>query len=118
MLEELIKRIYCLERISKFFISGDIVSQSRDFLVLMLLRHNGKFYVDIRDFSSVSWMRLDREKTTRQIFAYSISKFCRFKNCLPDDLIEEYKVDESKVITDLKSFFSFLSEHRYRVEAI
>ncbi len=47
------------------------------------------------------------------MFAFAILKFCQFKNSFPDDLIEEYKVDKSKVIADFKSFFGHLIQNRY-----
>lgn len=95
------------EKIPKFYISEDRVSKvSKSFPNVKVRRYKSKFYVDIRDFKSVSWLRLEREKSTRQMFAFSILKFCQFKDSFPDDLIEDYKVDKSKVIADFKSFLA------------
>ena len=101
------KEMLLPERIPKFYISEDMVSKvSKRFPNVKIMKHNGKFYVDIREFNSVSWLRLEREKPTRQMYAYTILKFCQFKDSFPDDLIEDYKVDKSKVIADFKSFLA------------
>ena len=97
-------------RVPRFYLAPEQVEEVRRRYPRIEVREfRGRPYVVLWDFPSCSFIRGEPEKATRELLAYSLVKFLKWRGALPDDLIEEYRRDREKAARDLARF---VAEHR------
>ncbi len=102
------------DRVPKLYLTQELANDlAKRYSNIVIREFRGKKYVDIRDFKTLSWVKYEREKSTRDMFAFSILKFCRYKNAFPDDLIKIYSKDINEAITDIKNYINYLLSEGY-----
>ena len=94
-------------RIPKLYLTDELLEEIRKrYPNIRVSTYRGRPYVDIRDFKSCSFIRSEAEKRSRELYAFCLLRFLKWKKALPDDLIEVYRRDPEAAARDIAAFIS------------